>query len=187
MRKLFLFVIFICYTNILTAESFSIDEGEDTASQYIEAIADSIALKLSNNKNSNTIKAKTLVILSIVDINNYKKTSRLGRRLSEELIHSMELYGYKILDYKATGAITIDKNGEYLFSRAINDLKKQRRITYALSGTYTRYADSLSINCRIINIKTSIVASTAKVSIPRDILRRIEKKRTNIDPWFATH
>ena len=187
MKKLFLSFILIFYTNILTAESFRLNEGQDTASQYIEAIANSIALKLSNNRNSNIIKSKTLVILSIVDINNYKKTSQLGRRLSEELIHTMELHGYKILDYKATGAITIDKNGEYLFSRAINDLKKQRRITYALSGTYTRYADSLSINCRIIDIKTSIVVSTAKLSIPRTILRRIEKKRTINDPWFDAH
>jgi len=187
MKKLFLFFILIFYTTILPAESFGINEGRDNASRYIEAIANSIASKLSNDRNSNAIKAKTLVILSIVDINNYKRTSQLGRRLSEELIHAMESYGYKILDYKASDAISIDKSGEYLFSRAMKDLKGQRRITYALSGTYTRYADSLSINCRIIDIKTSIVVSTAKISIPRAILRKIEKKRTNTDPWFSNH
>jgi len=185
MKKLFLFFILTVYTAMLSAETLNLKENQDNASQYIDAIANSLALQFSNNRNSKTVKQKTLVILSIVDINNFKKTSQLGKRISEELIHSMEMYGYKILDYKATDAIVIDKDGEYLFSRAMKDLKKQRRITYALSGTYARYPDSLSINCRIINIETSIVVATAQISIPKDILRKIERKKSNTNPWFT--
>lgn len=182
MKKLFLIFSLIFYIEALFGESLY-NNGREDASQYTEAIAKAIAIQLSNNKNSNIIKTKTLVILSIVDMNNFQKTSQLGKRISESLIHSMEMYGYKILDYKATDAIKIDKNGEYLFSRAIKDLKKQRRITYALSGTYIRYPDSLSINCRIIDIKTSIVVSTAQISIPKNILRKIDRKSKETNPW----
>ena len=156
---------------------------QNNASKHIKDIAHIIAQQLNRSKNSPYIKTKTLAILSIVDIEDYKKTSELGKRISENLIYEMQNLDFTILDYKATSSITIDKRGEYLFSRAIKDLKKQRRVTYALSGTYTRYKDSLSINCRIINITTSIVVATANISIPKSIVRKIERRKKRED-WY---
>jgi TolB-like protein len=159
------------------------DFSQNNVSKHLKDIAHHIAQQLNKSKNNEYIKTKTLAILSIVDIENLKKTSDLGKRISENLIYEMQTAGYKVLDYKATNSITIDNNGEYLFSRAIKDLKKQRRVTYALSGTYTRYRDSLSINCRIIDITTSIVVATANLSIPKSILRKIDKKQSN-NNWY---
>jgi len=163
--------------------SYYNDSTQNNVSKHLKDIAHHIAQQLNKSKNSDYIKTRTLAILSIVDIEDFKRTSDLGKRISENLIYEMQISGYKVLDYKATNSITIDDKGEYLFSRAIKDLKKQRKVTYALSGTYTRYRDSLSINCRIIDITTSIVVATANLSIPKSILRKIDKKKSRND-WY---
>jgi len=187
MKKISLFIISsILSVSILNSKSLSIYDSsrQNNVSKYFKDISHAIAQQLNKSPNSAYIKTKTLAILSIVDIENLKKTSDLGKRISENLIYEMQTAGYKVLDYKATSSITIDAKGEYLFSRAIKDLKKQRRVTYALSGTYTRYRDSLSINCRIIDITSSIVVATANLSIPRSILRKIDKKKNATNDWY---
>jgi len=187
MKNLFLAVLFnsFIFISLVNGESLGYynDSMQNNVSKHLKDIAHHIAKQLDKSENSDYIKTRTLAILSIVDIEDYKRTSDLGKRISENLIYEMQISGYKVLDYKATNSITIDDKGEYLFSRAIKDLKKQRKVTYALSGTYTRYRDSLSINCRIIDITTSIVVATANLSIPKSILRKIDKKKNSND-WY---
>jgi len=186
MKTLFIAILLNSFLSIsaLYGSSFDYDDDrQNNVSKYLKDISHAIATQLNKNKNQAYIKTKTLAILSIVDIENYKKTSDLGKRISENLIYEMQTFGYTVLDYKATNSIIMDDKGEYLFSRAIKDLKQQRRVTYALSGTYTRYRDSLSINCRIIDITTSIVVATANLSIPKNILRKIDKKQ-NTNNWY---
>ena len=187
MKKLFLMILINSLLSISTLYGKNLDyydgEIQNNVSQYLKDISYRLAKQLDTNKDSDSIKTKTLAILSIVDFEDYKKTSNFAKRISENLIYEMQTFGYRVLDYKATNSIVIDNKGEYLFSRAIKDLKQQRKVTYALSGTYTRYKDSLSINCRIINITTSIVVATANLSIPRHIVRKIDRKKSN-DGWF---
>ena len=187
MKKLFLMILINSLLSISTLYGKNLDyydgEIQNNVSQYLKDISYRLAKQLDTNKDSDSIKTKTLAILSIVDFEDYKKTSNFAKRISENLIYEMQTFGYRVLDYKATNSIVIDNKGEYLFSRAIKDLKQQRKVTYALSGTYTRYKDSLSINCRIINITTSIVVATANISIPRHIVRKIDRKKSN-DGWF---
>lgn len=148
----------------------------------LNRITSSIAAQLSQNKNFKEIQKTPLAIMSIVDMNDFHKTTTVGKRISENLIHEMHVRGYKVVDYKAMSQIEIDKNGDYIFSRAIKDLKNQKLITYALSGTFSTYRDGVSINCRIINIKTSVVLSTAQVFVPNRIIKNIEGKKSH--PWY---
>lgn len=187
MKKIFL-ILLLATISFIYAQSFTSyeDAMQSNASIYIKEIAHQIAMELDKSKSDDLIKSKTMVILSIVDIDNYKHTSDLSKRITENLISEMQKIGYRILDYKATNAIIMDNKGEYLFSRALKDLKKERKVTYALSGTYTRYRDSMTINCRIINIQSSIVVATASVSIPKAVLKHIEKRKQPANDWFAS-
>lgn len=183
MKNIFLTIFLFLGVASANSDTYSSSTSHNNIAQHFTDIAAAIAKQLNENKNSYAIKDKTLAILSIVDINDYKQTSNLGRRVSENLIHEMQKYGYKIIEYKAMNSITIDDKGEYVFSRTMDDLKKEMQVTYALSGTYTRYDDSLTINCRIIDIATSLVVSTAHVSIPKSVLRKINKQEKK-DDWF---
>jgi TolB-like protein len=167
---LFLVILF----NNLSAESIKHNENGKNSSMYVREIALTIAEQFNKDKISEYIKNKTLVILSIVNINNFKQASNFGRYISEDLIHAMKIKGFNILDYKATNSIYMNRNGEYIFSRDLRNLKKERNITYALSGTYTIYKDSVTINCRIIDISSGIVVSTAQITVPKTVLKRMD-------------
>jgi len=151
---------------------------------YVNIIASSIAQQLGQNKDFENLQETPIAIMSIVDMNDFKKTSPIAKRISENLIHEMHVRGYKVVDYKTMSQIEIDQNGDYVFSRAIKDLKNQRVITYALSGTFANYRDGMAINCRIIDIKSSLVLSTAQVFVPRKVLKSINKIY-NKNTWFS--
>ena len=159
--------------------------GKVNVAGYVNRIASSIAEQLGQNKNFDNIENTPIAIMSIVDMNDFKKTSPVAKRISENLIHELHVRGYKVVDYKAMSKIEIDGNGDYVFSRALEDLQNQRTIAYALSGTYTNYKDGMAINVRVIDIKTSIVLSTAQVFVPKKVLKSIDKLYTK-NTWFAS-
>jgi len=175
MKKIGIVVLLIMSFNFSFGESIKYyNKNGKNSSKYVREIALSIADQFNKDKVSQFIKSKTLVILSIVNINNYRQASNFGRYISEDLIHAMKVNGFNILDYKATSSILMNKKGEYLFSRELKNLKKERNITYALSGTYTIYKDSVTINCRIIDISSGIVVSTAQITVPKMILKKMD-------------
>ena len=159
--------------------------GKVNVAGYVNRIASSIAEQLGQNKNFDNFENTPIAIMSIVDMNDFKKTTPVAKRISENLIHELHVRGYKVVDYKAMSQIEIDTNGDYVFSRAIKDLQNQRTIVYALSGTYTNYKDGMAVNVRIIDIKTSIVLSTAQVFVPKKVLKSIDKLYTK-NTWFTS-
>jgi len=159
--------------------------GKVNVAGYVNRITSSIAEQLGQNKNFNNSEKTPIAIMSIVDMNDFKKTTHVAKRISENLIHELHVRGYKVVDYKAMSKVEIDDNGDYVFSRAIKDLKNQRTIVFALSGTYTNYKDGMAINVRIIDIKTSIVLSTAQVFVPKKVLKSIDKLYTD-STWFSS-
>ena len=119
-----------------------------------------LADQLSQNKDFANISNSKLAITSFVNIENLRETNKLGNLLSEHLIHDMQIRGYRVVDYKTMPDIEIGKKGDYVFSRTVDNLKKDITLNYILSGTYTFYADGVSINARIIDIQTNVVVSS---------------------------
>lgn len=173
------------FSYVNNVKTYQSNVGRVNVAGYVNIIASSIAEQLGQNKNFDNFEDTPIAIMSIVDMNNFKKTSPIAKRISENLIHEMHVRGYKVIDYKAMCTIEIDKNGDYLFSRAIKDLQNQRTITYALSGTYTNYKDGMAVNIRIIDIKSSIVLSTAQVFVPKKVLKSVNKIYTK-STWFSS-
>ena len=159
--------------------------GKVNVAGYVNRIASSISEQLGQNKNFDNFENTPIAIMSIVDMNDFKRTTPVAKRISENLIHELHVRGYKVVDYKAMSQIEIDTNGDYVFSRAIKDLQNQRTIVYALSGTYTNYKDGMAVNVRVLDIKTSIVLSTAQVFVPKKVLKSIDKLYTK-NTWFSS-
>ena len=126
-----------------------------------------LADQLSQNKDFANISNSKLAITSFVNIENLRETSKLGNLISEHLIHDMQIRGYRVVDYKTMPDIEIGQKGDFVFSRAVDSLKKDITLNYILSGTYTFYIDGVSINARIIDIQTNVVVSTAQAFIPK--------------------
>jgi TolB-like protein len=147
-------------------------DGHSTASKINQTVK-FLANQLSQNKDFANISDSSIAITSFVNVENLKETNKLGNLISEHLIHDMQIRGYRVIDYKTMPDIEVGTHGDYAFSRSVQNLRQDISLSYILTGTYTYYADGVSINARIINTKTNVVASTAQAFIPRADLQYI--------------
>jgi TolB-like protein len=144
--------------------------------QVIKFLAD----QLSQNKNFPNLTKSTIAISSFVNMENLKETNKIGNLISENLIHDMQIRGYKVIDYKTMPGIEIGRSGDFVFSRNAKDLNSKANINYILTGTYTYYRDGISLNARIIDLQTNIVVSTAQGFISKASLMYITD---NYEPY----
>jgi TolB-like protein len=140
-----------------------------TVNQLVGALSD----QLTQNKNFKDIEKAAIAVTSFVCLDDFKAKSRLSNILSENLIHEMQVRGYKVIDFKIMDTIQIDAQGDFLFSRDVAKLRKSLNIDYALTGTYVKYKNGTVVNARIIDLKTHVVLSSAQILIPSRVEKRI--------------
>lgn len=189
MKKIFLITIVVGFLGLFASmpqqvkeeNIYSTNNDAAAVNQLVSALSDQLTL----NKNFSNIEKLIIAITSFVSLDDLTSTSRLSNILSENLIHEMQIRGYKVIDFKIMDNIKIDTRGDFLFSRDVAKLRKSLNIDYALTGTYTKYKTGTVINARIINLKTHIVLSTAQVFIPRRVAKRISAIKHKI-PNFVS-
>ncbi len=157
------------------------------AAGYVNQIVSAIADQLAQNKDFANIKDTPIAVTSIVNIENLQKTDKFGNVIAENLIHEMQVRGFRVVDYKTMPTIKIGKKGDFIFSRIVSELKKTQKINYVLSGTYTKYRTGIAVNCRIIDITTNVVKSTAQIFVPIGLINAVnhpygvyKKSRTKV-------
>ena len=148
-------------------------DGINSAGKFNRIIS-TIANQLTKNRNFLNISQNKIAITSFVSLNNLDETSVIGRMISENLIHEMQVRGYSIIDFKTMDNIKIEKDGDYIFTREIEKLRKEYFVNFVLSGTLTEYKDGIMVNARIINMKDHSVVSTAQVWISKRLIKRIK-------------
>ena len=168
MKKLLIVALSLVMLHIsLDANGYENDAG------VVNRLVSNLSDQLTLNKDFKNIQKSTIAITSFVCLDNFKATSRLSNILSENLIHEMQVRGFKIIDFKTMQNIKIDSKGDFLFSREVSKLRTSLNIDYALTGTYVEYKSGLVVNARIINLKNHIIVSSAQIFIPKRVARRI--------------
>ncbi|MEA1919282.1 MAG: FlgO family outer membrane protein [Campylobacterota bacterium] len=144
-----------------------------TDAGMINQLVSALANQLTKNKDFGDIRKSTIAITSFVSLDDLQKTSKFGNIVSENLIHDMQVRGYKVIDYKTMANLKIDANGDFIFSRNIDDLKKKLNIDYVLTGTYSEYSKGTVLNARVIDLNTQVVLSSAQIFVPQRVLKSI--------------
>jgi TolB-like protein len=152
--------------------SFAMKHNYNTAG-HVNQLVKFIADQLSANKDLKNIDQSTIAIASFVNMQNLKQTNKLGNLLSENLMHDMQVRGFRVIDFKMMPSLKVGKKGDYIFSRNTAQLAKNLSINYVLTGTYTNFKDGCSINARLIDLKSKIVVSTAQAFVPKATLQSI--------------
>ena len=93
--------------------------------------------------------------------------------LAENMMHEMHVRGFGVVDFKTRETLKVKTSGDFVFSRDINELKKQYNIHYFLSGTISRNVDGAVINARLVQADTSLIVSTAQGFLANRDLQRI--------------
>lgn len=133
---------------------------------YINKLISSMTNQLVNNKDFNDIKNPAIAVTSFVNRRNFEVTSELSDLLSENLIHEIQVRGFKVMDFKLMEGIKVSKDGDFIFTRDVDKLRKKINVDYVLTGTYSSYEKGTLINARIVDLKTQLILSTAQIMIP---------------------
>lgn len=152
----------VSHNSKYTAYSLSI--YTDNEFHDLNKAIDEIANHLLLNINAKKHKYNKVVVTSIVNLEDFSNTSQFGRMLGESLINELHYRKFKVIDFRATEAITINQNGEFSLTRDIDRLKDEIPEALVLVGTYSILdKNRLVINTRIVNNFTSDVISTSRV------------------------
>ena len=176
-------LVVACSTPLLAQESATpyrygnlspvVAVGGTTASATLNQVTTFMANQLANNRDIKNVSDSRIAVASFVNLNNLDETNKLGMELAENMMHEMHVRGFGVVDFKTREALKVKANGDFVFSRDINELKKQYNIHYFLSGTISRNVDGAVINARLVQADTSLVVSTAQAFLGSRDLQRI--------------
>jgi TolB-like protein len=128
----------------------------------------SIANQLSQNNKLDPSDTGTLTMVSFVDLEQFRKTSRFGMVLSESLYNELFIRGFSVTDVRGQNAISINADGEFYITRNVTKLQSEVSNTYIVLGTYTKIDENIMINARIMDNKTGKLISSARAMYSND-------------------
>lgn len=137
-----------------------------TLGNYVEQMALDIADTMQQESELG------IAVTSFVDLNeSLKQSNQLGNQVAETLYHQLQKFGYGVIDFKTRDSVVIDKTGDFVFSRDINELTKRRIASHVLAGTLIYRPSGVEVNARVINLTTKQVVATSNKVIPYFVLQ----------------
>lgn len=122
-----------------------------------------VAEMLSNNQFVS--KQNAIAVTSIVDLKSLSKSDRLGQQISEGIVHYLHNSGYRVVDFKLTGTISVTPEGDFIHSRDWEQLKGNHPIDYLVSGTIDQYEAGSYLSLRMVGVQTQVVVASSQTFI----------------------
>jgi TolB-like protein len=155
-----------------SSQRYKVTQAEINAgrvNEYTQFLAEQIAI----NRDTYNVSNNPIAITSFVNLENYKHTNKLGELLADNMIHEMQIRGFKVTDFKSMPAIEIADMGDFIRSREAKELRSHHNINLVLSGTYTNHQGGVIVNARMVDIGNGMVVSTAQTNIPSTVASAI--------------
>ena len=134
---------------------------------------DDSQVKTYIDEDGNAVKYSTfpkVAVTSFVDTDTYEYAGYLGRSMAEMFVHELDRRGISVFEYKLTGAISVTKDGEMVFSRNWKKIARQAMVRHIVAGTLTRNDKGIVVVGRVINMQTSTVVGSTTGFIPYERL-----------------
>lgn len=150
---------------VLEARFSTAPAGQYNTSGKLNQVASFLADQLAHNRDLKNISDSRVAVTSFVNIESLKETNKIGRLLSENLIHNFQIRGFPVVDFKTLNHIQITPGGDFVFSSKVQELRQEYNINYFLSGTYSNNSDGVVINARLLDARTAVVVSSGQAFI----------------------
>lgn len=126
-------------------------------------LADQIERNIQHKNLLPAVLASTFVNLDDLD-----DTSPLGRLITENLIHELQVRHWNVYDIRLSKAVAVNPAGEFVLTRDPKLLEYQYLVAGVLAGTYSVTDDEVFVNARVIDVNTGVVVSSGQISLPID-------------------
>jgi len=130
-------------------------------------IAKNLRLDLKKWKPSDT----TVLMTTIVPVDDLGLATRFGRLCTEQLITELDLQGFKVIEARKTGSYLMrDKQGEFSLSRDPRWLAEEFSADVVVVGVYTKSGNQTLINVRMLSASDArvLAATSAMMNLAGD-------------------
>jgi len=118
-----------------------------------------------------------MIAASFADVNNLSTSSTFGRMASQQLVSQFVIEGHSFVEVLMRDNIYIDSNeGEFLLSRAVNDISNSHNAPVVLVGTYAVADDNVFVTAKLIRTIDNVIIGSYDYAVPytrdmRNLLR----------------
>ena len=145
--------------------------GEKPPKNQLNLLVDKVVSEMLSN-NQYVSKQHSIAVASIVELDDLISTTRLGQQISEGIVHSLHVSGYRLVDFKLTGTISVTPEGDFIHSRDWQRLKNEMDIDYLVSGTLDEYEGGIYLNVRMVGFHSQVVVASSQTFITAVQLKR---------------
>lgn len=131
-------------------------------------IADDLAVQLKLNSKYTLASNRRLLLTTMVDIDDFYRTSRFGRTLTDALAGRLFRNGFGIVEIRKASHLMVKKgSGELLLTRDISLMAGEQSVEAVVVGTYSLTPNSVIVSVRMLEPDTQEVLSVADMEIQR--------------------
>lgn len=146
---------------IVTLPELSFEPSSLSAENFMAAdvIAEQMSGKVSRNS--------PVLIASMVQLNDLRHSSMLGRLVMQQISSRISQFGYKVLETRLKKKYSIiPKEGEFILSRDVSELmKKEYNAQVVLVGSYVPTPYRVYVSIRLLRIADGVVMAAHEYTL----------------------
>lgn len=131
--------------------------------------AEELLFQLAQKTTVNSADIHTMLISTLVNIDNLQESSTLGRIVSEQISARFTSAGYRMVELKFHETIYVEGSGgggEFMLSRNTERLAHAYAAQAVVVGSYAQSNDFVYINLKVIRPDTNAVLATHDYALP---------------------
>ncbi|MDD2925231.1 MAG: FlgO family outer membrane protein [Rhodoferax sp.] len=142
--------------------------AEAASSQFVTANREAIN-KLVAGFDLNATGGHPVLVATIVNVNDLRRSAPLGRTLSEQYASHMVGAGFNVKEMKLRGDVFVkEETGELLLSREIKDIARSHHAAYVLVGTYSAAASFTYVSLKFVRTEDGSIIRAHDYALPND-------------------
>lgn len=146
---------------IVTLPELRFESSSLSAENFLAAdvIAEQMSGKVSRNS--------PVLIASMVQLNDLRHSSMLGRLVMQQVSSRLSQFGYKVLESRLKKEYTIiPKEGEFILSRDVSELmKKEYNAQVVLVGSYVPTPYRVYVSIRLLRVADGVVMAAHEYTL----------------------
>jgi TolB-like protein len=124
-----------------------------------------------------------VLVATVVNVNDMRRSAPLGRTLSEQYASNMATAGFNVKEMKLRGDVFIrEETGELLLSREIKDIARSHNANMVLVGTYSAAANFTYVSLKFVRAEDSRIIRAYDYALPndKDVTRLLQVTPANV-------
>ncbi|GAB4087826.1 hypothetical protein GCM10028785_04950 [Hydrogenophaga soli] len=141
---------------------------EAKASPFVAANRDAINALLTG-MDLQALSTTPMLVATVVNVNDLRKTAPLGRTLSEQYASYMVSRGLLVKELKLRGDVFVrETTGELMLSRELKDIAKVHNAGVVLVGTYSAAANATYVSIKLVNTESGQILKGHDYALPNN-------------------